>query len=279
MAGTPLHLAVIVPGAGASRRYQAAGGLRHKLDEDLGGKPVLQRTIEVFTKFDDDEWQIGPIIVAGPSEASGYAEFSQRHGDRLGLLGAKLCRGGAEHRWQSVRAALEHVPAVATHVAVHDAARPCLSTELLARVLRAAKQHEAVVPGIAASDTIKRVREEVALPAERDPLAAILGDTRGAEAKMRVVESTLARDGLYLIQTPQVFRADVLRGAYARAEAVAREAPITDDAGLVERCGGRVVVVEGEARNIKITLPADAELARRILNLREDGNRPTHKKF
>jgi 2-C-methyl-D-erythritol 4-phosphate cytidylyltransferase len=273
------HLAVIIPAAGASRRYEAVGGLRHKLDEDLGGKPVLQRTVELFTKFDDEQWQIDPIIVAGPDDPAAFEAFSQRHGDRLGLLGAKLCRGGREHRWQSVRAALEHVPKEATHIAVHDAARPCMSFELLARVLRAAKRHEAVVPGIAASDTVKRVREEEAPPAERDPLAAILGDTRGSEAKLRVVESTPKREGLYLIQTPQVFRADVLRAAYAKAEAFAVSEAITDDAGVVERCGGRVVVVEGEARNIKITLPADAELARRILNLREEGGRPTHKKF
>src|SRR4051812_6851441 len=134
-----MRIAVIVPAAGASARYTAAGGLRSKLDEDLGGKPVIQRTVELFTKHDD----VAQIIVAGPADQAAFEEFRQRHGDRLGLLGARLARGGVTHRYETVKAALAEVGADCTHIAVHDAARPCTSFELLERVFAAAKRHNA----------------------------------------------------------------------------------------------------------------------------------------
>src|SRR6185436_8811812 len=116
-----MRIAVIIPAAGVSSRYIETGGLRSKLDEDLGGKPVIQRTVELFTKHDD----VGQIIVAGPADPAAFAEFKDRHNDRLGLLGAKLVVGGVTHRYETVRAALAEVPEDCTHIAVHDAARPC----------------------------------------------------------------------------------------------------------------------------------------------------------
>src|SRR5215471_1099273 len=116
-----MRIAVIIPAAGASSRYLATGGLRSKLDEDLGGKPVLQRTVELFTKHDD----VGQIVVAGPADDASFEEFRQRHGDRLGLHGAKLVKGGVTHRYETVKAALAEVADDCTHIAVHDAARPC----------------------------------------------------------------------------------------------------------------------------------------------------------
>ncbi len=265
-----MRIAVIIPAAGASSRYLASGGLRPKVDEDLGGKPVLQRTVELFTKHDD----VGQIIVAGPADPAEYAEFKERHADRLGLLGAKLCVGGVTHRYETVKVGLTEVSDDCTHIAVHDAARPCTSMELLDRVFQAAKRHGAAVPAVEISDTVKRVKETGEKMGGDDDVAAILGETAESQKALRVVSETLKRDGLVLVQTPQVFEAGLLRKAYAQADLAS-----TDDAALVERLGVRVVVVEGEARNIKITRPGDLGLARAIMGYREPEGRPAHKRF
>lgn len=274
-----MKCAVIVPAAGASSRYTSSGGLRHKLDEDLGGKPVLQRTVELFTKFDPREGSIGAIIVAGPAGDEAFADFKERHGDRLGLLGASMCRGGATHRWETVRNALALVPPDCTHVAVHDGARPCASLELLDRVFDAARRHPAVIPAIDVPDTIKRVRDTGEAEVDDDPAAAILGAAPKGRT-VRVVEATVDRAGLVLVQTPQVFEVGLLRRAYAQADLSS-----TDDASLVERLaasgdpGARVVIVEGEARNIKITRAADLTFARQVMGLKEPEGRAAHKRF
>lgn len=274
-----MNVAVIIPAAGSSSRYlesaQAELGAapRSKLEEDLGGRPVLQRTVELFTKHPD----VTAIIVAGPHDAGAFAEFRQRHGDKLGLLGVKLCRGGRTHRYETVAAALGLVPEACTHVAVHDAARPCASERLIERVLAAASEegggHKAVVPGLDVADTLKRVLPgEVA--AKADPLAAILGDSGTGKPIGRLVERTVDRSGLVAVQTPQVFEVGLLKRAYAQADLAS-----TDDAQLVERLGEPVLVVPGEAGNIKITRYADIHLARAILGIRASTEREAHKRF
>ena len=140
--------------------------------------------------------------------------------------------GGAT-RSESVRAGLAAVPADAGIVCVHDAARPLASAALYARVIDAVREGaDGAVPGVPVTDTIKVV------------------DRRG------VVEDTPDRASLVAVQTPQAFRADTLRAAHGEG----RDA--TDDATLVEAAGGRVVVVDGEPANRKITTPADLEWAR-----------------
>jgi 2-C-methyl-D-erythritol 4-phosphate cytidylyltransferase len=143
---------------------------------------------------------------------------------------------GGETRADSVRAALAAVPADADIVVVHDAARPLASPLLFAAVIAAVRAGaDAVVPALAVTDTVKRVD----------------GD--------RVIE-TVPRDGLVVVQTPQAFRAEVLRRAHAHwADGGGTDA--SDDAMLVEQRGGVVTIVAGEARNVKITVPADLELA------------------
>lgn len=269
-----MKVGVIIPAAGFSARYSE--GLetpRSKLDEDLGGRPVLQRTVELFTNYEHEEVQIGAIIVAGPHEPGAMEAFRARHGDKLGLLGAKLVSGGETHRWQTVKAALEHVPEDCTHVAVHDAARPCASRELLDRVFDAALRFPAVVPGLEVGDTIKRVDHEPVADPKPDPLAAILGSA-GKGPTYRAVRETISRDGLVAIQTPQVFEAGLLRRAYTQEDLAS-----TDDAGLVERLGERVITVPGEARNIKITRPGDIGLARAIMGVSGPDGRAAHKRF
>jgi 2-C-methyl-D-erythritol 4-phosphate cytidylyltransferase len=149
--------------------------------------------------------------------------------------GVRLVVGGAT-RSDSVRAGLAAVPRDVEVVIVHDAARPLASRHLFDRVIAAvAEGADGAVPALALSDTVKRVRDQ------------------------RVVE-TVSRDGLVAVQTPQAFRADALRAAH-RAGAID-----TDDAALVEANGGTVVIVEGERRNLKLTVTDDLELARALLD-------------
>ncbi len=284
-----MNLVLIIPAAGFSARYsealRASEGVemaRSKLDEDLGGRPVLHRTVELFTQGEHLAVEaISLVIVAGPHDPEAFEQFKQRHGDKLSLYGVKLVRGGKTHRYETVQAALAHVPTETgaggggpiTHIAVHDAARPCTPPELIDRVLNAAEKHDAVIPALDVFDTLKRI-EEMDAPAEHDPLDAILGDGEKKNAKARIVRETIDRRALVAVQTPQVFRADVLRRAYAQKDLVS-----TDDAQLVERLGVAVHVVEGDARNIKITRPIDLHLARGILGVRGPEQRATHKRF
>lgn len=269
-----MYVAVIIPAAGASARYAAAlGSPRSKLDEDLGGRPVLHRTVELFANYDHPGLTLNPIIVAGPADPDAFAEFKLRHGDKLAILGVTLCPGGRTHRFETVHEALAHVPDRVTHVAIHDAARPCASPELLNRVFDAALKHPAVVPGVPVSSTLKRVAAEPLPDEDEDPIAAILG----AESKgppQFAVEQTLPRDRVYEAQTPQVFEIGLLRRAYAQPDLRS-----TDDAELVERLGEAVVLMEGEPGNLKITHPTDLKIARAVLGVRGPAERATHKRF
>lgn len=264
-----MRVAVIIPAAGSSKRY--AEGLefpRSKLDEEIGGRPVLQRTVELFTKHD----AVSSIIVAGPV-GGGAGDFRARYAAKLGLLGVTLVDGGVTHRWETVKAALAHVPGDATHVAVHDAARPCTPHELIERVFDAAAKYAAVVPAIDVPDTLKRV-DAAEVDAVVDPLDAILGGAGKKNSTVRRVAGTIDRAGVVAVQTPQVFRAELLRRAYAQADLSA-----TDDAALVERLGETVTVVAGDPRNVKLTVPADMVLIRAILGVRDSGGREAHKRF
>ncbi len=138
---------------------------------------------------------------------------------------------GGDTRSASVRAGLAAVPEDADVIVVHDAARPLASAALFAAVIAAVEAGaDGAIPGLAVSDTIKRVDGE------------------------RVVE-TVDRAQLVAVQTPQAFRAEMLRKAHASG------AEATDDAALVEALGGRVAVVPGEPANIKVTTPDDLRIA------------------
>ena len=140
------------------------------------------------------------------------------------------CVAGGATRTDSVRAGLAAVPEDALVVLVHDAARPFVSDEVVGRVLAPLSEGwDGAIPGLPVPDTLKRV------------------DGDGA------VRETVSRDGLWAVQTPQAFLADALRRAYARA------GDATDCAALVEAAGGRVKVVEGDPRLLKVTTTADLE--------------------
>jgi 2-C-methyl-D-erythritol 4-phosphate cytidylyltransferase len=272
-----MRLAVIIPAAGSSRRYiesskQLSGsGLdRQKIDEDLGGRPLLHRTVELFNKLDE----VMTIIVAGPHDPSAYAAFRDRHADKLSILGVQLCQGGKDHRYETVAAALKLVPGDATHVAVHDAARPATPAEVINRVLDAARAgHHAVIPAIDVPDTLKRVSAEAIVAKESDPLAAILG-AAVPKAEAREVEQTVDRSRLVAVQTPQVFEKALLQRAYAQTDLSS-----TDDAQLIERLGEPVIVVEGDPTNIKVTKARDLTLVRAILGHRPPAEKAAHLRF
>ncbi|MFN0011667.1 MAG: 2-C-methyl-D-erythritol 4-phosphate cytidylyltransferase [Phycisphaerales bacterium] len=272
-----MNVAVIIAAAGASRRFSEAAAreqgvsmARSKLDEDLGGRPVLQRTIELFNQRPE----VTTIIVAGPADAAGMEEFKLRYADKLAMLGCKLCEGGKTHRWETIRNALALVPQACTHVAVHDGARPCTPPDMIDRVFEAAAKHAAVIPAVSVPDTLKRVAADDLPETEIDPLAAILGADAVKKAGVRVVEATVDRAALVAAQTPQVFARALLVRAYAQ-----KDLSGTDDAQLVERLGERVVMVQGNARNIKITLPNDVVLARAIIGARPPSDKPAHMRF
>jgi 2-C-methyl-D-erythritol 4-phosphate cytidylyltransferase len=198
----------IVVAGGRGSRFGAA-----KQFARLGGATVLERSIATTARV------CNGVVVALPAE-SGWQPVPP-----------VVAVAGGDTRADSVRAALAAVPADATIVVVHDAARPLASPLLFAAVIAAVRAGaDAAVPALAVTDTVKRVE----------------GD--------QVIE-TVPREGLVVVQTPQAFRADALRRAHQDGT------DASDDAMLVERSGGVVKIVAGEARNLKITLPADLELA------------------
>ena len=261
-----IRVSVIIPAAGSSRRY----GM-DKLGQDLGGRALLLRTVELFTKRDE----VRSIVVAGPPDD--LDGFRDRFGAQLGFHGVQIVAGGRVERWETVRNALAVVPEDTTHVAVHDAARPGASDELIGRVFEAAKVHPAVIPGLAVADTLKRVSEDTVRAEAEDAVAdLILGEAaEAATSKGRFVQGTVDRTNLVAVQTPQIFEIGLLRRAYAQPDL----SGATDDAGLVERLGEKVLVVDGEFRNLKITVPDDLSLMRTMLGMKSPEGRPVHKRF
>ena len=205
------------------------GGEHPKAFAALGERPLLAESLE---RLDLSDW-IDAIVVAAPAD---WEEPTILLAEELvASKVASVVTGGAT-RAESVRNALAEVAADALVVLVHDAARPLVDDEVIGRVLGGlAEGVDGVVPGLPVSDTVKRV-------------------DRG------VVIETVARKGLVTVQTPQAFLADRLRSAYAGDLTGA-----TDCASLVERAGGRIAVVEGDSRLLKVTTPDDLELVERLL--------------
>ena len=157
----------------------------------------------------------------------------------------RVVRGG-DSRQESVAQALAHVPDDAEIVLVHDAVRPFVTAAQVARVIEEARRCQAAILGIPAMDTVKEVKR-ASLPED-----------------VALITMTIPRERVVLAQTPQAFVAKLIKEAFARA--AADSATASDEAGLVERIGHDVHVVLGSERNIKITKPADMELARFYLD-------------
>ncbi|MCZ6835887.1 MAG: 2-C-methyl-D-erythritol 4-phosphate cytidylyltransferase [Planctomycetota bacterium] len=262
-----MNVSVIVPAAGQSTRF----GESDKLIQDLGGRPLLIRTIELLSKREE----VNQILVGAPPED--LEQFRERFAATLGFLGATVVEGGRVDRWETVQNALHHVSPDATHIAVHDAARPGVSMALLDRLFEAARSKAAVVPGVRINSTVKRVssESETVRAIEEDGVAdAILGEVGRVEIETLKVLETVSREDLMEIQTPQIFDADLFRRAYAQEDLSG-----TDDAMLVERLGESVYVVEGDVGNLKVTTPSDLTLIRAVMGVRGPEKRPVHKQF
>ena len=231
----PLKIAAIVCAAGSGSRF--GGGPGSKLDADVCGRPVLVRAVEALAHRPE----VKAIIVAGPADVDALQRFRQRHGAALDELGAHVCAGGLNERFETVRAGLEALRAMdigIDAVLVHDGARPCTPGAVVSAVIGAMGEHRAVVPAVPVADTIKRA------------------DT--ARSPHPVIQ-TEDRRGLFACQTPQGYDLGLLLRAYEQADLSS-----TDDAQLVERLGEPVVLVVGDARNVKVTRPEDLLLARAI---------------
>jgi len=149
---------------------------------------------------------------------------------------------GGAHRQDSVRAGLERLSAETRYVAVHDAARPLVTPEQIERVFALARQHGAAALAEPITDTLKRADEN------------------------RFVTGGVAREGLYAMQTPQIFSRDLLVAAYASV--AANKLSITDEVSAVEHLGAKVLLVPNEEFNVKITYPRDLLLAQSALTRR-----------
>ena len=216
--------AVIVAAGTASRM----GGIDTVMAE-LGGEPMIVRTVRAFQNCD----AIREIVIVTRQD------LIMRITDLCaGFSKVKAVVVGGENRAESVYNGLSVLSPKAKLVAVQDGARPLITNAVIDRTVRAAHTYGAAAPGIPVKDTVKVVQGGV-------------------------VQATPDRSCLQAVQTPQVFDADLLKGALEKAKK--DNASITDDCSAVERLGMSVRIVEGDERNIKITTPMDLEIAERLL--------------
>ena len=223
MTNTPAVVALI-PAAGSSARMSAQ---LPKVLLPLGAETVIERTVKAVLGCPAVTYL---VILVPPSQQTKFAQLDFPE-ERCCVIG-----GGAT-RSQTVRLGLRHIEEQAIHadyILIHDGARCLVTTELIERSIKAAFQHQAVTAALPLVDSLKRM-----------------------DAHGRVLEN-VSRDALYVIQTPQVFRRDLIMQAHL---GVANEA--SDDAALVQPICP-VFRVEGERTNFKITTPEDLELARRL---------------
>lgn len=221
-----VHVTAIIAAGGRGARF---GGARPKQLLMLGGRPILQRTVDAFV----GSTHVTDVIVVLPPELIADRPRYLRGGSKP----IDVVAGGAR-RQDSVANGVARVPGDADVIVIHDAARPLVSRALIERTIASASEHGAAVAAVAATDTVKR------------------GDAR------RIIVGTLPRGEIFLAQTPQAFRASVLRDALAVAAA---SDDATDEAVLAERAGHSVRLVDGDARNIKITTPDDLDMAERLI--------------
>ena len=221
MADRP-RLAILIPAGGLGTRI---GSRTPKQFLRLGGAPILAMTLRHFTGHPG----VAAVVVAAPE-----AHVARTRAVIRRWRGVEVVAGGAT-RQESVWCALQAAPGDADVVVVHDAVRPFINRALIDAVVTAATTSGAAICALPIAETVKRVRDDV-------------------------VEATLDRVGLWAVQTPQAFRAALLREAHEKAR---RDGIVgTDDAMLVERLGHPVRVVPGLTGNVKITTPEDLRRAR-----------------
>jgi 2-C-methyl-D-erythritol 4-phosphate cytidylyltransferase len=226
-----MHVTAIIVAAGDGKRI---GGAISKSFLPIAGRPLMLRTLDRFLSARSVE----KVILMVPGKELRNSQTLIQNDPNLRQRSCVLQVGGAS-RQESVRLGLEALDPDCEIVAIHDGARPFVSSSLIDRCVNEAYRVGAVVIGVPARDTIKVVSEE------------------------HWVQATPARNTLWEIQTPQVFRKEVIMEAHDWGLRQAIEA--TDDAMLVEGIGKPVLVLEGERTNIKITVPEDLLLAESLL--------------
>jgi 2-C-methyl-D-erythritol 4-phosphate cytidylyltransferase len=226
------EFAVILPGAGRSMRF---GGQVSKLFQILDGQPVLSRTLSVFAQRPD----VVQIVVAA-SDAEAVLDCAKilKSAEKSKV---QVCAGGS-CRAESVRAAARACRDTIEWIAVHDAARPLASQDLISRTFQAAQDHGAAAAALPVHLTIKQATGPLPAP----------------------VKQTLRRSELWAMQTPQAMRRRDLLSAFDSCPIPFDE--ITDDVQLLELAGQSVWLVEGEERNLKITTPTDLQIAHAFLS-------------
>jgi 2-C-methyl-D-erythritol 4-phosphate cytidylyltransferase len=214
----------------AAGRGDRLGLDRPKAFAKLGGRPLLAESLE---RLEDSDW-VDSIVVVAPEE---WEEPSILLAEEIGAGKVTACVAGGATRAESVRAGVAEIGAEALVVLVHDAARPLLIAEVVERVLAPLGEGwDGAVPALQVADTLKRAGDD------------------------GTVLETVDRAGVHAVQTPQAFLAAVLREALTGDLADA-----SDCAALVERRGGRVRVVEGDRRLLKVTTQADLDFVESLL--------------
>lgn len=226
------RIAAILPAAGLGTRM---GAETPKQFLELDGVPIVILSLRRIASCE----LVTDIVVA--TRGDEVARLEERIRQETFKQSVRVVRGG-DSRQESVAQALQMVASDTEIVLVHDAVRPFVTREQIARVIEEARKCRAAILGIPAMDTVKEVKR-ASLPED-----------------VALITATIPRERIVLAQTPQAFSTKLLKEAFARAQADGVNA--SDEAGLIERLGYDVHVVLGSERNMKITKPADMELAR-----------------
>ena len=225
-------VAAIICAAGAGKRF---GGKRNKPFVDVAGRAVFLRSVELFSDRDD----VKQVLLAIPAEDQELVNV--KWGPNLKFFNVKIYTGG-EQRFDTVAKGLELVKDDIDLVAVHDAVRCCVTKEWIDQVIAAAGKTGAAILACPLVGTIKDVKDGT-------------------------ITRTVDRAGLYEAQTPQVFKAELLRKAYDNLKNLDKT-KISDDAQLVEALGQTVSIVQTDSSNLKITRPGDVAIAEAIIKSR-----------
>ena len=235
-----VRAAAIIVAGGTGERLGVPGG---KQLAEVAGRPVLSWSVSAFDALPQVDLI---IVVCHPDRVDEYRASAV---DELGLVTPVLFAGGGETRQASVASGLGLVPKGTSFVLVHDGARPLITPGAIAATLQALQDDpdaDGAIVGHPVVDTLKVVDG-------------------------RTIAETADRSRFWAVQTPQTFRAEALAAAYRAASAEGFVA--TDDASLVERAGGRVLVVDGPRDNIKVTVAEDLALVEAALLFRKDGEK------
>ncbi|MBR5550849.1 MAG: 2-C-methyl-D-erythritol 4-phosphate cytidylyltransferase [Muribaculaceae bacterium] len=218
------HIYNIIVAAGSGSRFGASLPKQYCL---MNGRPVLMHTIDNMRKALPDSHI---VLVLNMDFVDYWAELCEEYS----FVSPMVVEGGAT-RWQSVKNAIDKIPADAQVITVHDGARPIVNADMVARLIDALDSAPGAIPVVSVTDSLRQINESGSTPVDRSLYKAV--------------------------QTPQAFHADKLVEAYS----LPFDATFTDDASVMAALGYEVALVEGDTNNIKITHPLDIEIAQLYL--------------